>query len=114
LSDHHPIFLEFRQGSEKPTGPFKFNKSWLEDDSFLEMIKDHWIHLRQDLSQSTTFQFVENMKRIKEMVKPWDFQKRKNEDKELKDIELELQRFLEEGKIMSTTEKKLRLVGEWR
>jgi hypothetical protein len=83
LLDHHPIFLEFRQGFEKPTNPFKFNKNWLEDDSFLELIKDHWIPFRQDSPQSTTFQFTENMKRIKEVVKPWDFQKRKNEEKEL-------------------------------
>jgi hypothetical protein len=111
LSDHYPIFLEFRQGFEKPTIPFKFNKTWLEDDSFLELIKEHWIPFRRDLPQSTTFQFTENLKRLKDVVKPWDFQKRKNEDKELKEIECELQIFLEEeGEISGTTESKLRLL----
>jgi hypothetical protein len=46
--------------------------------------------------QSTAFHFVENLKRIKEKVKPWVFQKRQNEDKELKQIESELQSFFEE------------------
>jgi hypothetical protein len=43
-----------------------------------------------------TFNFVENLKRIKEKVKPWDFQKRQNEDKELKKIESKLQSLSEE------------------
>jgi hypothetical protein len=70
--------------SEKPTNPFKFNKTWLEDDSFLGLIKEHWIPFKQDHPQSAAFQFTENLKRIKEVVKPWASQKRKNEDKELK------------------------------
>lgn len=41
LSDHHPIFLELRCDSEKPRSPFKFNKTWLEDDSSLKLIKEH-------------------------------------------------------------------------
>jgi hypothetical protein len=111
LSDHHPIFLEFRQGSEKPANPFKFNKTWLEDDSFLKMIKDHLDTLPTDLPQSTAYQFTENLKRIKEVVKPWAYQKRKNEDKELKDIELELQSISEDERdIPNTTESKLRLL----
>jgi hypothetical protein len=111
MSDHYPIFLEFRQGSEKPSSPFKFNKTWLEDDSFLELIKEHWIPFRQDLPQSAAVQFTENLKRLKDVVKPWAFQKRKNEDKELKEIEYELQRFLEEeGEILATTESKIRLL----
>jgi len=35
LSDHHPTFLELRQGSEKLVSPFKFNKTCLEYESFL-------------------------------------------------------------------------------
>jgi hypothetical protein len=66
--------------------------------------------------QSTTFQLVENMKRIKEKVKPWAFQKRQNEDKELKQIESELQRLSEEegggggGGGVSTPESKITLL----
>lgn len=41
LSDHHPIFLELKCDSEKPRSPFKFNKTWLEDDSSLKLIKEH-------------------------------------------------------------------------
>jgi hypothetical protein len=39
------------------------------------MIKEHWIPHQQDLTQSTTFQFTENLRRIKEKVKLWAFQK---------------------------------------
>jgi hypothetical protein len=94
ISDHYPIFLEYRQGTKKPANPFKFNKTWLEDDSFLGLVKENWIPFQQDRPQSTAFQFAENLKKIKEVVKPWASQKRKNEDKELKEIELELQNSL--------------------
>jgi hypothetical protein len=56
----------------------------LKMNPFLKMIKEHWIPFRQDLTLSTTFQFTENLRRIKEIVKPWAFQKIKLEDKELK------------------------------
>jgi hypothetical protein len=96
ISDHYPIFFEFRQGPKNPASPFKFNKTWLEDESFINLVKENWIPFHLDSHQSTTFHFVENLKRIKEKVKPWDFQKRQNEDKELKEIESELQSFSEE------------------
>jgi hypothetical protein len=42
------------------------------------------------------FHFADNLKRIKEKVKIWAFQKRQSEDQELKDIETTLQRISEE------------------
>jgi hypothetical protein len=84
---------------------------WLEDDSFLKLIKEHWIPFQQDITLSTTYQFTENLRRTKEIVKPWAFQKIKLEDKELKEIELKLKRFSDdEGDILSTTKSKIRLL----
>ena len=95
LSDHHPIFLELKCDSKKPRSPFKFNKTWLEDDS-LKLIKEHWIPFRHDITHSATYRFTNNLRRIKEIVKRWAFQKRTREDKELREIELELKRFSED------------------
>jgi hypothetical protein len=84
ISYHYPIFFEFRQGPKKPASPFKFNKTCLEDESFINLVKENLTPFHLDNHQSTTFHFAENLKRIKEKLKPWDFQKRQNEDKELK------------------------------
>ena len=97
IFDHYPIFLEYRQRTKKPTNPFKFNSTWFEGDNFIFLVKENWIPFQQDCPQSTAFQFAENLKRIKEVVKPRASQKRKNEEKELKEIELELHRFSKEG-----------------
>jgi hypothetical protein len=110
LSDHHPIFLELKCDSEKPRSPFKFNKTWLEDDS-LKLIKEHWIPFQHDITHSAAYRFIDNLRRIKEIVKPRAFQKRTREDKELREIELELKRFLEdEGDLLSTTDSKIKLL----
>jgi len=43
MSDHYPTILEYKHRSKKPTNPFKFKKNWLEDDSFLVLLKENWI-----------------------------------------------------------------------
>ena len=54
------------------------------------------------------------MKRIKEVVKPWASQKRKNEDKELKEIEFELQIFLEEEGGIFPQQSQKSIYSVWR
>ena len=82
-----------------------FKIIWLEDESFFKMIKEHWIPFRQDLTLSAAFQFTENLRRNKDVVKPWDIQKRKQEDKELKEIKFKLKNlFDDEGDLLSSTE----------
>ena len=34
LSDHFPIFFEIKKGPYNPPSPLKFNKLWLQDESF--------------------------------------------------------------------------------
>jgi hypothetical protein len=111
ISDHVPIFLELRQGPRKPASPFKFNKTWLTNDSFINLVRENWIPFHQESNQSTTSHFVENLKRIKAKTKIWAFQKRQNEDLELKEIESQLQRISEEeGGGYATLEAKISLL----
>jgi len=69
ISDHVPIFLELRQGSSKPTGPFKFNRTWLIDDSFINLVRENWIPFHQEITLLASSHFVENLKRIKAKTK---------------------------------------------
>jgi hypothetical protein len=42
ISYHYPSFLELRTGMNKPPSPFKFNRTWLNDDTFLKLVKENW------------------------------------------------------------------------
>jgi hypothetical protein len=42
ISDHYPIFLELRTGMNKPPSAFKFHRTWLNDDTFLKLVKENW------------------------------------------------------------------------
>jgi hypothetical protein len=54
-SDHFPIFLEVRKGNLKPTSPFKFNNTWIKDESFINLVKDNWTPYNPLAPKSTTF-----------------------------------------------------------
>ena len=41
--DHNTIFLELTKVEDKPPSPFKFNLVWLEDATFVNLVKREWI-----------------------------------------------------------------------
>ena len=47
-SDHLPIFMEYRNGPVRPPSPLKFNKTWLKDESFKQMILSNWVPYNLD------------------------------------------------------------------
>ena len=67
-----------------------FNKTWLLDESFKNLVLAHWRIFDETLDRSAAFQFAENIKRLKGEVKEWAKAKRVREDAELKQIEAEL------------------------
>eukprot|EP00253_Pinus_taeda_P029650 PITA_29650 len=44
LSDHFPIFLELSSPPPKSPAPFKFNSSWIQEESFINLFKQSWVH----------------------------------------------------------------------
>jgi hypothetical protein len=64
-SDHMPIILEIVGGPKNPTSPYKFNPTWIEDDSFKALVSENWIPYDVSSGTSASIQFVENLKRIK-------------------------------------------------
>lgn len=41
ISDHYPIYLELSGPNKKPKAPFKFNHGWLQDPSYIKLVKDY-------------------------------------------------------------------------
>lgn len=89
-SDHFPIFFEIKKGPIKPPSPLKFNKIWLQDESFKNLFLSLWTPFHGDNVRITAFQFADNIKRLKEAIKDWSVAKRIREDAELKHVEAEL------------------------
>ena len=106
-SDLFPIFLEFKNGPVKPPSPLKFNKTWLNDEGFVNLISSNWIPFDPGNRISTAFQFAENIRRLKVTIKALAVDKRKRVDRELQHIEIELARIynMDRGGMLNQMEK---------
>jgi len=110
-SDHFPIFMELRKGPALPASPLKFNKTWLKDESFIKLIKENWVPFDMHAPLSAAFQFSENIKKLKSIIKEWSFTKRQKEEAELKQLEIELSHIYDsDGGGLGTLEDKEDLV----
>eukprot|EP00253_Pinus_taeda_P007705 PITA_07705 len=61
-SNHFPILLEFSRPPPKPAAPFKFNASWLQEDSYNKIFRDTWSHWARRKKQ------IEDLVRIDEAL----------------------------------------------
>jgi len=91
-SDHFPIFLELQKGPINPPSSLKLNKVWLQDDSFKDLLLNQWTPFDRGLDGTAAFQFADNIKKLKRLIKDWSKAKNRREDAELKQVEVELQR----------------------
>ena len=102
-SDNFPIFLEFKNGPIKPPSPLKFNKASLKDEGFLDLISSSWIPFDPGNRNTAAFQFVMNIRILKDAIKSWAVDKQKRVDRELQQIENELSRIynVDEGGMLN-------------
>lgn len=80
ISDHFPIFFEIQKGPSNPPSPLKFNKVWLQDETFKNLFLANWTPFDRDFERSTAFQFADNIKNMKRMIKEWSIAKRCREE----------------------------------
>jgi len=86
-SEHFPIFFEVKKGPNNPPSPLKFNKCWLQEESFKNLFLSHWVPFGRDCDRSAALQFADNIKRLKVLIKEWAVAKRKRDEAELKFLE---------------------------
>jgi len=89
-SDHFPIFFEMQKGPINPPSSLKFNKVWLQDESFKNLVLEHWVPFDRESVGSAAFQFADNIKNLKRLIKDWSIAKNRREDAELKQVEEDL------------------------
>jgi len=95
ISDHFPIFFEIQKGPSNPPSPLKFNKGWLQDESFKDLLIENWSLFNRESVRSAAFQFADNIKKLKRLIKDWSIAKKRREELELKQLEEELLRLYE-------------------
>lgn len=76
--------------NKKPSSPFKFNPSWLKDESYNNMFKTTWRSGYVDQGRDKSFSFMENMKCMKKETIEWGKRNKDKEEVELKQIGEEL------------------------
>ena len=81
-SDHFPIFFEVKKGPNNPPSPLKFNKCWLQEESFKNLFLSHWVPFGRDCDRSIALQFADNIKRLTVFIKEWVVAKRKRDEAE--------------------------------
>ena len=79
-SDHLPIFLEYQTGPVRPPSPLKFNKTWLKDESFQNLILTNWVPYNPASQLTTPLQFADNFSWLKGLIKKWARERRSRED----------------------------------
>ena len=70
-----------------PPSPLKFNKTWLKDESLIDLIPNGWVHSAPGNRITIAFQFAENFRNLKEVIKTWVVDKRKRDARELQLVE---------------------------
>lgn len=59
----------------------------MNEDNYIKLIKDKWVPLNQLSLQSVTHQFMENLKKVKQVTIQWAKQKKLRDEEHLKSIE---------------------------
>lgn len=87
ISDHRVIILGWKEKSFRKGYSFKFNRSSLEDPSFNDLIKKTWNELAYNNPSSLLMTFKDKMVYMRKVVKKWQYEKRKSNIKELRNIQ---------------------------
>eukprot|EP00253_Pinus_taeda_P032143 PITA_32143 len=90
ISDHSPIYLEITGPPIKPRAPFKFNSIWLQDPSFIEMVKTHWAHNSSPQHHSKAPGFYQKFLLLKKLTIKWAKDKTQKDNQTLTSVEADL------------------------
>jgi len=117
ISNHSPVWLTLEGGTHKTPSPFKFNATWLLDESFRELVHTHWKPFDPNLGTSAGVHFAENVKKIKSLTIPWAKEKRQREERELQITEEQIEAIYQEadrGFLFDTSKDTLKSMESWR
>eukprot|EP00253_Pinus_taeda_P019600 PITA_19600 len=92
-SDHRPITLQWRNAGIRKGFPFKFNRNWLEDPAFNDLVQESWNNYSHQTNSSPSQHLLDKLAFLRKIVKSSQKQKLKANRKYLEYIQTELDRF---------------------
>jgi hypothetical protein len=94
VSDHSPILFELSPNPIKPPFPFNFNSS--NHPIYLDLVRNTWTPLNENLPEAPPIQFIENIKRVKKEMIAWINEKKIKENQTLMEIEQQFKEWMHE------------------
>lgn len=79
VSDHRPILLSWREKGFKKGYPFKFNRTYLKDPTFNDLITNAWKDLSAKAMSPPFLTFRDKMTVMRKLVKEWKIEERKKD-----------------------------------
>lgn len=89
ISDHYPITLHWHQDDFHGSFPFKFNRIWLEDPTYSDLVKEIWCR-EENRYPSHMRSFIEKLWILRQATKKWEINKKRHLNGELEAINKEL------------------------
>lgn len=71
ISDHRPILLSWREKEFRRGYSFKFNRYWLEESDFNDVVKKTWKELSETRNRPPFLTFREKISHMQKVVKEW-------------------------------------------
>ena len=97
VSDHYPICLEWGPFSHVPCRPFKFNRAWLMEVEFKQLVWSSWNETLVSTDYSHMELFTHKLSRLKCFVKKWEKTKNIERQQPILDINKGISDLLLEG-----------------
>ena len=94
IFDHFPIFLEWNTREGPHNYPFKFNRSWLLDPNFTQMVKRVWPNLLHSAVDDDMGLLSHKLRLLKSEVKSWIKHKVTDMEKESHSLDDEIRSLL--------------------
>eukprot|EP00253_Pinus_taeda_P010868 PITA_10868 len=91
ISDHRPIFFQWRQKTFDQHFPFKFDHTFMEDPAFIHMVTSAW---QDSVNDDPSSSFHSRMTLIRSKVKSWQTAEKRKNRNELIFIQREIERIL--------------------
>jgi len=87
ISDHRPISLKWKEQNFRSGYPFKFNRTWLVDPDFNDLIRRTWAESPPLENLFPSMSFIEKLSSIRSIVMEWKYRIRLENRKELRAIQ---------------------------
>lgn len=101
VSDHRQILLTLREKGFKKGYPFKFNRTYLEDPAFNDLITNAWKDLSTKAMSPPFLTFRDKMAAVRKLGKEWQIEKMKKDREKIQATRRELDNILKSSNVNS-------------